>query len=77
MGQIRGLVLVGIVLIVGGVIGLAYPIFTTSQTKDVAHIGDLKLQSTEETDHTIPPLAAGGALALGVVLVGAGLYRKN
>jgi len=47
------------------------------QTKEVARIGDLKLQSTESTSHVIPPILSGGALVLGVVLIGAGFYQKR
>jgi hypothetical protein len=77
MGRTNGLVLVGAVLIIIGLIGLAYPIFTTSQTKDVANVGSLKLQSTEDTSHNIPPIVSGGVLVLGIVLIGAGFYRKS
>jgi hypothetical protein len=37
----------GVILVVIGLLGFAVPYFTTSQTKDVAAIGDLKLQTTE------------------------------
>ncbi len=66
----------GAALVLLGLLGFAIPMFTTQQTKDVAKIGDLKIQSTESTSHVIPPLVAGGAIAIGVVLVGAGLYRR-
>ena len=71
-------------LIIGGaglvalaLIGFAIPIFTTQETKDVARIGDLKLQTTESTSHIVPPLLSGGVLVLGVILIGAGLYQKR
>lgn len=70
------LMAVGAVLVLLGVLGLAVPYFTTSETKDVAKVGDLKLQTTERTSHSIPPIAAGGVLVLGAVLVGAGFLRK-
>ena len=72
----RKLTIIGAILVLLGVVGLAVPYFTTSETKDVAKVGDLKLQATEHTSHTIPPLAAGGVLLLGVVLVGAGVSRR-
>ena len=78
MGRsMNGLVVGGAVLIFLGILGFAIPIFTTQQTKDVAKIGDLKLQTTESTTHIIPPILSGGALVLGVVLIGAGFYRKG
>lgn len=70
------LMAIGAVLVLLGVVGLAVPYFTTSETKDVAKVGDLKLQTTERTSHSIPPIAAGGVLVLGAVLIGAGFLRK-
>jgi hypothetical protein len=64
-------------LVLLGLIGFAIPIFTTQETKEVAKVGDLKLQSTESTRHVIPPILSGGALVLGVVLIGAGFYQKR
>jgi len=54
------------------VLGLAIPVFSTSQTKDVAQLGDLKIQAKEATTHVVPPMLAGGALATGLILLGAG-----
>ena len=67
----------GAILALIGLLGLAVPYITTQQTKDVATLGDLKLQTTEAKSYSIPPLVSGGALVLGLVLVGAGLYRKT
>jgi len=72
----NGLVIFGAVLILLGVLGLAVPHFTTEQTKDVAHVGDLKLQANEESSHFVPPVVSGAALVLGVVVLGAGVYRR-
>jgi hypothetical protein len=73
----NGLMMSGVALAVLGLIGLAIPVFTTQQTKEVAKVGDLKLQTTENEAHVIPPLLSGGALALGIVLIGAGFYRRR
>jgi hypothetical protein len=72
----KGLVIVGAILVLFGIIGFAIPVFQTKETKDVAKVGDLKLQTTETTSHVIPPVVAGGALVLGVILIGAGYFRK-
>ena len=78
MGRpMSGLMIAGAVLVLLGVLGFAIPIFTTEQTKDVAKVGDLKLQTTESTSHVVPPALSAAALALGVVLIGAGFYRKR
>jgi hypothetical protein len=73
----NGLMMSGVALAVLGLIGLAIPVFTTQQTKEVAKVGDLKLQTTENEAHVIPPLLSEGALALGIVLIGAGFYRRR
>jgi hypothetical protein len=67
----------GAALALFGLVALAIPVFTTQQTKDVAKVGDLKLQATESTSHIIPPIVSGGALFLGAVLIGAGFYQKR
>jgi hypothetical protein len=77
MGRMNGLVVGGVVLALLGLLGFAMPIFTTQQTKEVAKIGDIKLQTTENTSHVIPPMVSGGALVLGIVLIGAGLYVRR
>jgi hypothetical protein len=77
MGQLNGLVIAGLILVLVGILGFAIPVFTTQDTKEIARIGDLKLQNTEDTSHTIPPILSGGALVLGIVLIGAGLYQKR
>jgi len=77
MGRMNGLIIVGLMLVVLGVVGFAIPVFTTQETKEVARIGDLTLQNTEDTSHTIPPLLAGGALIVGLILMGTGLYQKR
>ncbi len=77
MGRMNAITIFGAILAIVGLIGLAIPVFTTQQTKDVARIGDLKIQATESTSHVVPPLVAGGVLAVGVVLLGAGFYRRN
>jgi hypothetical protein len=74
MKSITGL---GAVLALVGILGLAIPVFTTSQTKDVAKLGDLKIQSTEQSTHMVSPALSAGALVLGVILIGAGVYTKR
>jgi hypothetical protein len=72
-----GLMIGGAVLVLLGLLAFAIPVFTTQQTTDVARIGDLKLQTTENRSYVIPPFVGGGALLLGVVLIGAGFYQKQ
>ena len=77
MGRTNTLVIFGAVLLIVGIVGFAIPVFTTHKTEDIAKIGDVKIQSTETTPHIIPPLLSGGAMVLGALLIGMGLYQKR
>ncbi len=77
MGRTNGLMILGVVLVVAGLLGFAIPVFTTHQTRDVARIGELKIQTTEDTPHITPPLLSGGVLMLGVLLIGVSVYQKR
>jgi hypothetical protein len=73
----KSITLLGAALALLGIVGFAIPVFTTSQTKDVVNLGDLKVQSTQQSTHVVPEALSGGALVLGIVLIGAGLYQKR
>jgi uncharacterized BrkB/YihY/UPF0761 family membrane protein len=70
----KSIILLGALLGSLGVLGLANPIFTTSQTKDVVILGGLKIHRTVQSMHAIPSALSVSALVLGVVLIFAGLY---
>jgi hypothetical protein len=72
----KSIVWFGAVLALLGILGLAIPVFTTSQTKNVVKLGDLKIQNIEQSTHVVPLPLSAGALILGLVLMGAGLYQK-
>ena len=77
MGRMNGLMVVGAILVLVGILGFAIPVFTTQRTEEVARIGDLKLQNTEDISHRIPSILSGGVLVLGIVLIGTSLYRNR
>jgi hypothetical protein len=62
--------------VVLGLTGFAIPYFTTQHKENVAKVGDLALQTTQTDTHSIPPIVSGGVLVLGLVLVGAGAFRR-
>ena len=76
MASKNALIILGAVIAILGLIGFVVPIVSTQSTKDVAKVGDIKLQTTERKSYEIPPLAAGGAVAVGVILLGIGLARR-
>lgn len=73
----NGLLLLGAVLVCLAVGGFAFPVVTTQQTRDVAKIGDVEIQTTEGSSSIIPPLLSGGVLFLGVTLIGVGFYQRR
>lgn len=58
-------------------VSFAIPIFTTRWTKAETKIGDLKLQATQSTSYTTPPLNSAAVIAVGLVLVRAGPVRRR
>lgn len=73
----RGVILIGAMIALLGLIGFAVPSFSTQETKDVVNLGDLKVQAKTEEPHVIPPVLSGGAMVLGVLLIGAGLVMNR
>ncbi|HUY28067.1 MAG TPA: hypothetical protein VMV27_11660 [Candidatus Binataceae bacterium] len=67
----------GVCIALLAILGLAVPAFTTSQTRNVASLGDVKLQSTQQSTHVVPVALSVGGLILGFVLIGAGMYSKQ
>jgi hypothetical protein len=73
----RSLLIVGAVIFLLGVAGIAVPYFTTEQTKSVANVGPLHVQATEEKSHFIPPLLSDAAAIVGLALMGVGVFRRS
>jgi hypothetical protein len=67
---------IGIALIGLGILGFLVPAFTTRENKEVARVGDVQLNAKEDETHVVPPILAGGVLVVGVVLLGAGLFKR-
>jgi uncharacterized membrane protein HdeD (DUF308 family) len=65
----RLLIVLGIILLVLGVIGLAHPAFTYHQKEEVAKLGPIKATVDEEKTAQIPQALSITLLAVGVVLI--------
>lgn len=61
--------MVGIVLIVAGVLGLAYGSFSYTKETHEASLGPIKLSIKEEQTVNIPVWAGVGAIVIGGVLL--------
>jgi hypothetical protein len=64
--------LIGVLLLVAGIAGLAVGTFQYTQKKNVLDAGPIHVQRTDKETVAIPPLAAGAVAAVGLVLVLAG-----
>jgi hypothetical protein len=69
-------ILFGILLIVLGLVALAYKGITYTTQEEVAKIGPLEAKVEKEKTIPLPPLLGGLALAGGVVLVVVGSRRS-
>lgn len=72
----RGISMIGAVLILLGIIGLAIGSFSFTETDKVAEVGPLEINKTEEHTVSIPTIASIIALIAGAGLVAVGL-KKN
>jgi hypothetical protein len=70
------LTIVGIVLIVLGVVALAYQGITYTTSEKVVDVGPLKVETERERTIPLPPVLGGVAVAAGVVLLIVGARRR-
>jgi hypothetical protein len=73
--HMRTITMVGIVLIVIGVVMLAYQGFTYTTREKVLDVGPVEVQKETRKTIPLPPLVGGAALAGGIVLVLVGARR--
>jgi uncharacterized membrane protein HdeD (DUF308 family) len=70
----RGLVLVGVLLIVGGLVALTWPVISYTKTDKVVDLGPVEITANREHHVPIPPLVGGLAVAAGLVMI---ISRRN
>jgi uncharacterized membrane protein len=71
----KALVVVGVVLIVLGIIALAYQGFTYTTREKVIDLGPLKASVEKEKTVPVPPILGGLAVVAGVFFVWIGARR--
>ena len=67
--------IIGVILIVLGVVALAYQGITYTTNEKVVDLGPLKVEAQREKTIPLPPVLGGIALIGGIVLVIAGARR--
>jgi len=60
---------IGIVLVVLGILGLIYQGVTYTTREKIIDIGPIEASADVEKTQTIPPIASGAALLVGLVLI--------
>jgi hypothetical protein len=61
--------LAAIVLIVIGVLMLAYPVITYTTKETVIDAGPIEVTADDQESISLPPILGGAALALGIILL--------
>ena len=71
----RGVVIIGIALIVLGIVALAWQGITYTSKEKVVDVGPLKVEAEREKRIPLSPAVGGVAVAAGIVLVVVGARR--
>jgi hypothetical protein len=61
--------LFGIMLLVAGLAGLAWPVITYTKTEKVVDIGPIEVTAEREKRVPVPPIVGGLAAVAGVVII--------
>jgi hypothetical protein len=65
----KALTVVGVILIVVGIVALAYQGITYTTSEKVVDLGSLKVEAQREKTVPLPPIAGAAALVAGIILV--------
>jgi hypothetical protein len=68
----RGTVLLGVILLVAGLAGLAWPVISYTKTDKVVDIGPVEVTTERKERVPVPPLVGGLAAVAGVIIIVAG-----
>ncbi len=67
--------IVGVILIVLGIVALAYQGITYTTSEKVVDLGPLKVEATKERTIPLPPLVGAAAVVGGVILLAVSARR--
>jgi hypothetical protein len=73
----KAIIWLGGLLALLGILGLAFPRYTTSQTTDLASVGNIKFQNKTISHHMVSQPLSIAALLLGSALIGAGAHARQ
>jgi len=67
--------LIGILLLVAGLTGLAWPIITYTKTEKVVDLGSVEITAEREKHISVSPIVGGLAAVAGLVMIVSGSRR--
>jgi hypothetical protein len=65
----RGTMLLGVILLVAGLAGLAWPVINYTTTEKVVDIGPIEVTAEREKRLPVPPIVGGLAAVAGLVII--------
>jgi hypothetical protein len=65
----RGTMLLGVILLVAGLAGLAWPVISYTKTEKVVDIGPIEVTAEREKQVPVPPIVGGLAAVAGLVII--------
>jgi hypothetical protein len=67
--HMRGRVLLGVILLVAGLAGLAWPVISYTKTEKVVDLGPIEVTAEREKRLPVPPIVGGLAAVAGLVII--------
>jgi hypothetical protein len=67
--MMRGLMALGVILLIAGLVGLALPVISYTTTEKVVDIGPVEVTADREKHVPVPPLVGGLAALAGLVII--------
>ena len=65
----RGMKLFGVILLVAGLAGLAWPVISYTKTEKVVDLGPIEVTAEREKRVPVPPIVGGLAAVAGLVII--------
>jgi len=65
----RGTVLLGAILLIAGLAGLAWPVISYTKTEKVVDLGPIEVTADREKHVPVPPIVGGLAAVAGLVII--------
>ena len=65
----RGMKLLGVILLVAGLAGLAWPVISYTRTEKVVDLGPIEVTAEREKHVPVPPIVGGLAAVAGLVII--------